>query len=41
MSELVRFSVSLEKDLLDSFDRFCEEGRFATRSEAMSLVLGR
>ncbi len=39
MAELVRFSVSLEKDLLDSFDRFCEEGRFATRSEAIRQLL--
>ncbi len=35
MSELVRFSVSLEKELLDEFDRFCTEGKFATRSEAI------
>lgn len=39
MSELVRFSVSLEKDLLDRFDRFCEEGRLATRSEAIRQLL--
>ena len=39
MSELVRFSVSLEKDLLDEFDRFCEAGRFATRSEAIRQLL--
>ncbi|MBX9628234.1 MAG: nickel-responsive transcriptional regulator NikR [Gemmataceae bacterium] len=39
VSELVRFSVSLEKDLLDRFDRFCEDGRFATRSEAVRQLL--
>ena len=39
MSELVRFSVSLEKELLDSFDLFCEEGKFATRSEAIRQLL--
>ena len=35
MSEIVRFSVSLEADLLEQFDRFCEAGQFATRSEAI------
>jgi CopG family nickel-responsive transcriptional regulator len=35
MAELVRFSVSLEADLLDEFDRYCKENRFATRSEAI------
>ncbi len=39
MSELVRFSVSLEKELLDSFDQFCTEGQFATRSEAIRQLL--
>ena len=39
MSELVRFTVSLEKDLLDRFDRYCEEGRLATRSEAIRQLL--
>lgn len=39
MSELVRFSVSLEKELLDEFDRLCEAGRFATRSEAIRQLL--
>lgn len=39
MSELVRFTVSLEKDLLDQFDRYCEEGRLATRSEAIRQLL--
>lgn len=39
MSDLVRFSVSLESDLLDEFDRHCKEGRFATRSEAVRQLL--
>ena len=39
MSDLVRFSVSLEADLLDQFDRYCQEGRFATRSEAVRRLL--
>lgn len=39
MSDLVRFSVSLEADLLEQFDRYCKEGRFATRSEAIRQLL--
>ena len=39
MSEIVRFSVSLEADLLEEFDRYCEDGRFATRSEAIRQLL--
>lgn len=39
MSEVVRFSVSLEADLLEEFDRFCQDGRFATRSEAVRQLL--
>ena len=39
MSELVRFSVSLEADLLEKFDRHCAEGRFPTRSEAIRQLL--
>ena len=39
MSELVRFSVSLEDDLLKQFDAFCEQGKFATRSEAIRQLL--
>ena len=37
--EIVRFSVSLESDLLNDFDRFCREGKFATRSEAVRHVV--
>ena len=36
---VVRFSVSLESDLLEDFDRFCSEGKFATRSEAVRQVI--
>jgi CopG family nickel-responsive transcriptional regulator len=39
VSDLVRFSVSLESDLLMQFDRYCKEGRFATRSEAIRQLL--
>ena len=39
MSDLVRFSVSLEAELLAKFDRFCEESRIATRSEAVRQLL--
>lgn len=39
MSDLVRFSVSLEKSLLEEFDRHCESGRFATRSEGIRQLL--
>jgi CopG family nickel-responsive transcriptional regulator len=39
MSDLVRFSVSLEGDLLDEFDRYVRDGRFATRSEAIRQLL--
>ena len=39
MSELVRFSVSLESDLLERFDTFCELGKFATRSEAVRQLI--
>jgi CopG family nickel-responsive transcriptional regulator len=39
VAELVRFSVSLEEDLLEEFDRYCKENRFATRSEAIRQLL--
>ena len=39
MSKIVRFSVSLEDDLLENFDRYCEEERFATRSEAVRQLI--
>ena len=39
MSEIVRFSVSLESELLEQFDRFCQEEHCATRSEAIRQLL--
>jgi CopG family nickel-responsive transcriptional regulator len=39
VSKVVRFSVSLEADLLKQFDSYCKEGRFATRSEAIRHLL--
>ncbi len=39
MSEIVRFSVSLEDDLLEQFDGFCKEQQFATRSEAVRQLI--
>lgn len=39
MSEVTRFSVSLEPELLEQFDRFCTEGRYATRSEAVRQLI--
>ena len=39
MSEIVRFSVSVEGDLLERFDRYCAEEQFATRSEAVRQLI--
>lgn len=39
MSDLVRFSVSLESDLLAAFDKYVSAGKFATRSEAIRQLL--
>lgn len=39
MSKIVRFSVSLEDDLMRQFDRYCREGQFATRSEAVRQLI--
>jgi CopG family nickel-responsive transcriptional regulator len=39
MSEIVRFSVSLEDDLLGKFDRYCRQQQFATRSEAVRQLI--
>lgn len=36
---VVRFSVSLEPDLLAKFDTFCTEEKYATRSEAVRQLL--
>ena len=39
MSEIVRFSVSLEDDLLEKFDDFCTQEQYATRSEAVRQLI--
>ena len=39
MPEIVRFSVSLESDLLDQFDKYCRVGKLATRSEAVRQLI--
>ena len=39
MADVTRFSVSLEADLLDAFDKFVRDGSFATRSEAIRQLL--
>jgi len=39
MSKIVRFSVSVEDDLLDRFDEFCDRERYATRSEAVRQLI--
>jgi len=39
MSEIVRFSVSLEDDLLEQFDRYCQQEQFVTRSEAVRQLI--
>jgi CopG family nickel-responsive transcriptional regulator len=39
MSEIVRFSVSLEDDLLRQFDRYCTQQQYATRSEAVRQLI--
>ena len=39
MSEIVRFSVSLEDDLLEKFDEYCRQQQYATRSEAIRQLL--
>ena len=39
MSDLVRFSVSLESELLTAFDRYVADGKFATRSDAIRQLL--
>lgn len=35
MSDIIRFGVSIEQDLLENFDRLLSERRYATRSEAL------
>jgi CopG family transcriptional regulator, nickel-responsive regulator len=39
MSDIVRFSVSVEADLLEKFDQYCREEQLATRSEALRQLI--
>ena len=39
VSEIVRFSVSVEDDLLGQFDQYCEQEQYATRSEAVRQLI--
>ncbi len=39
MSDIVRFSVSVEEDLLKRFDEYREQEQFATRSEAVRQLI--
>jgi CopG family transcriptional regulator, nickel-responsive regulator len=39
VSGIVRVSMTLEPELLIDFDRYCDQGKFATRSEAMRQIL--
>jgi len=39
MSKIVRFSVSLEDDLLERFDRYCDQQQYTTRSEAVRQLI--
>ena len=39
MSDIVRFSVSVEDDLLNLFDQYCRQEQFATRSEAVRQLI--
>ena len=39
MSDVVRFTISVERELLDAFDQFVAEGQFATRSEAIRQLI--
>jgi CopG family nickel-responsive transcriptional regulator len=39
MSEIVRFSVSVEEELLREFDAYCEQEKIATRSEAVRQLI--
>jgi CopG family nickel-responsive transcriptional regulator len=39
VSDVVRFSVSVEKDLLERFDKYCRGEKYATRSEAVRQLV--
>jgi len=38
-SRIVRFSVSVEEELFEEFDRYCRQEQFATRSEAVRQMI--
>lgn len=39
MSDIIRFTISLESELLDSYDKYCAERHIATRSEAVRQLI--
>ncbi len=39
MSKIVRFTVSIEDELLQQFDGYCRQEQFATRSEAVRQLI--
>lgn len=39
MTGVVRFTVSLEEDLLERFDKYCAQEQLATRSEAVRQLI--
>ena len=39
MSDIMRFSVSVESDLMELFDEYCQQEQFATRSEAVRQLI--
>ena len=39
MPDVVRFTVSLEDDLLEEFDKYCKREHYATRSEAIRQLI--
>jgi CopG family transcriptional regulator, nickel-responsive regulator len=39
MSRVIRFTVSIEEDLLKDFDEYCEQEQLATRSEAVRQLV--
>jgi len=39
VSDIIRFSVSMEGDLLELFDKYCQQEQFATRSEAVRQLI--
>ena len=39
MNNLVRFGVSLKKDLLDAFDLYCEKKGLSNRSQALTFLI--